>query len=186
MKKLSYHLGGHLNRTHLDNGALTWAIEKFKISSFLDVGCGPGGMVELAESIGLDVTGIDGDHTIDRYNKNRFIIHDYTTGPMRLDKIYDLVWSCEFVEHVEEQYVSNFLETFKCGKVLILTFSPPNTPGHHHVNCQPESYWIDKLNNIGFEFDKALTIEARNHSSMKRNFVRNNGLVFINKFVEKN
>ena len=35
--------------------------EKFGIKSFLDIGCGPGGMVQLAAWRGLDAMGIDGD-----------------------------------------------------------------------------------------------------------------------------
>ena len=58
---LEEHLGGHNGVTHLDEGALRWAISTLKIESMLDVGCGPGGMVELAEWYGLDSHGIDGD-----------------------------------------------------------------------------------------------------------------------------
>ena len=56
---LEPHLGGHQNKTHLDNGALDWLIKTFDAKSFLDIGCGPGGMVELAKSKGLLVKGID-------------------------------------------------------------------------------------------------------------------------------
>ena len=35
---LPKHLGGHLNKTHIDNGSLDWAIRLFKVKSFLDIG----------------------------------------------------------------------------------------------------------------------------------------------------
>ena len=54
-KDLPAHLGGHDNETHLDNGVLDYMISKYKIESYVDVGCGPGGMVELAASKGLRV-----------------------------------------------------------------------------------------------------------------------------------
>jgi cyclopropane fatty-acyl-phospholipid synthase-like methyltransferase len=179
MSKIPYHLGGHLNRTHIDEGLLNWAIKNLKVQSFLDIGCGPGGMVEVAHSKNLDALGIDGDYSLSRFNKDNFIIHDYTVSPLKLNKIYDLVWSCEFVEHVEEKYLPNFLETFKFGKYIIMTFAPPETPGHHHVNCQDETYWISKFNNLGFVYNKKITEEIRNVSTMKRDFVRNFGLFFL-------
>jgi len=43
------HLGGHFNRTHLDEGSLLFIIKEFNIKSFLDIGCGPMGMVVLAK-----------------------------------------------------------------------------------------------------------------------------------------
>jgi 2-polyprenyl-3-methyl-5-hydroxy-6-metoxy-1,4-benzoquinol methylase len=59
---LDEHLGGHNGLTHLDEGALTW-LKQLGHTSFLDIGCGPGGMVELAEQLGFKVLGVDGDHT---------------------------------------------------------------------------------------------------------------------------
>jgi SAM-dependent methyltransferase len=173
------HLGGHLNKTHLDEGALIWAIEQFHIKSFLDIGCGPGGMVELAYSKGLNSIGVDGDFSIERFNKDNFIIHDYSTSPLRINETYDLAWSCEFVEHVEEKYVENFMQTFECSKYVIMTFAPPGAPGHHHVNCRDSSYWIEVFRLKGFIFDQELTNELRKKSTMKRDFVRKFGLVFL-------
>ena len=36
--------------------------------------------------MGIDALGIDGDHTLDRYDNSTFLIHDFTTGPIKLDK----------------------------------------------------------------------------------------------------
>ena len=47
------HLGGHCGITHLDQGAIDWAIDEFSVKSMLDVGCGPGGMVQLGVRSGL-------------------------------------------------------------------------------------------------------------------------------------
>lgn len=183
---LEEHLGGHNNRTHLDLGSLEWAINKFGINTFLDIGCGPGGMVELAKSYGLYSVGIDGDYSIPRSTNNNFVIHDYTEGPAPIDKEFDLAWSVEFLEHVDEKYVPNFMYSFQLAKLVIVTYAPPGWPGHHHVNLQEESYWIDIFQSYGFNFDKNLTSELRESSTMnypekpKKAFVRNRGLFFIN------
>lgn len=174
------HLGGHCNRTHLDEGVLNYMIDKFHVKSFLDIGCGPGGMVELALSKNLDCLGIDGDPLVERNIDKNFVLHDFCQTSYTANKKFDLVWSCEFVEHVEEIYQQNYLKTFELGQHVVLTFAPPGTPGYHHVNCQPFEYWIEVFNKAGFFYDKNITEEIRSASTMRRNFIRSNGLYFVN------
>lgn len=184
---LEEHLGGHLNKTHLDKGALDWVIQEFSCKTYLDIGCGPGGMVQLAESLGLNARGIDGDYTVERYNTNNFIIHDFTKGPAPINETYDIGWSVEFVEHVYEEYIPNYVQAMQKCKNLIITYAPPGWPGHHHVNCQEESYWIDKLEEYGLIYSKEHTKTLREVSTMnlpkkpKKAFVKNRGLFFENK-----
>jgi SAM-dependent methyltransferase len=172
------HLGGHLNITHIDTGVLSWAKENLGISSFLDIGCGPGGMVELALDQGLAAMGIDGDPTIQRKIINNFVLHDYSVSALCLDQQFDLAWSCEFVEHVDQQFVNNYMVTFQCCRHVIMTYAPPGTPGHHHVNCQSEQYWIDIFAAAGFDHKKTTTDLVRAASTMQRNFVRDHGMYF--------
>jgi|TARA_B100001094_G_C18150821_1_gene783577 SAM-dependent methyltransferase len=185
MSQLEPHLGGHGNKTHLDNGALTWLRERLNVKTYLDIGCGPGGMVQLANEMGIDALGIDGDHTLDRYDTSKFLIHDFTTGPIKLDKKFDLGWSVEFVEHVYEQYIPNYITAFQACKVFVMTYAPPGWEGHHHVNLQEEVYWINVMKQYGFTNNVELTNTLRSVSTMnqhkkKKAFVRNRGLVFIN------
>ena len=184
------HLGGHNNITHLDPGALEWAINSFGIGSFLDIGCGPGGMVELAESYGLESMGIDGDFSVQRSDNKKFIIHDFTQGPVRFNKTFDLGWSVEFVEHVYERYIPNYVQSFLKCKYLIMTYAPPGWPGHHHVNCKEESYWIHQLQKWGFRHDRKQSKRLRSSSNMyfikgkkkksRSYFVEERGMFFIN------
>lgn len=184
--KTPEHLGGHCGITHIDKGSLEWAIKSFNIKSFLDIGCGPGGMVkEALFNYNLDALGIDGDFNILKNSKN-FMLHDFTKSAFVPEKTYDLVWSCEFVEHVEEKYFENYIQTFKSGKYIILTHAPPGTPGIHHVNCKPKDYWIENFLQHNLIYDHNITVELKNNSSMKRNFIRENGLFFINKNEERN
>lgn len=174
---LPTHLGGHCGITHIDKNILEY-FKKAGATSYLDIGCGPGGMLDEALSLGYDVQGVDGDFKVGRKNPNKVCIHDYTNGPLTFDKSFDLVWSCEFVEHVEEKYLDNFMQTFSSGKTVCMTFAPPNTPGHHHVNCNTEEYWIAIFEKYGFTFNQRLTKELRKKSSMKRKFFKKYGLVF--------
>jgi len=86
------------------------------------------------------------------------------------------VWSCEFVEHVEERFADNFLAAFaKAEKCIALTYASPGQPGWHHVNCQPESYWIEKISAIGYRLDEALTHDARR---LAQGHFAHKGLIF--------
>lgn len=181
---LEEHLGGHNGITHTDEGVLRWVISKLKINSMLDIGCGPGGMVEIANWYGLDAHGIDGDYTLERFDKEKFTIHDFTTGPAPINKQYDLGWSCEFVEHVYEEYIPNYAQAMQQCKYLIMTYSPVGHTGHHHVNCNTQEYWIEQLNKYGFVLDSTLTTEMRQASTMgkkrKHQFINQTGMLFRN------
>ncbi len=186
MNLLSNHLGGHKNRTHLDEGVLNFMIKEFNLKSFIDIGCGPGGMVNLAEEMRLESVGIDGDFTVPRKGNN-FIIHDYTSGPTVFDQKFDMSWSCEFVEHVEEKYIPNYIKDFQRSKYVVMTYS--EKPGHHHVNLKPAEYWIDIFKDYGFNHSPEYTNKIREVSTMntegkfanqiKKQFVKTNGLFFI-------
>jgi len=124
------------------------------------------------------VVGIDGSRRAahDSVIPDAHVIHDFVTAPYVPIKSYDLVWSCEFVEHVEAQYADNFLAVFsKAAKCVAITYASPGQPGWHHVNCQPEEYWIQKLSKIGFVLDEALTQEARGFA---RGHFKHKGLLF--------
>ena len=188
MSKLPDHLGGHKNKTHLDEGSLNHMIRMLNVKSMLDIGCGPGGMVELAHSKGLRALGIDGDFTVKRSEvaKRLVHIHDYTKGPSKIEETFDMVWSCEFVEHVEEQYLDNFMQDFKRANFVVMTYAPPGKAGHHHVNCNTEDYWKTVFKNYGFQYDANMTRMIKEVSTLNikgkfshKAFVKNNGLCFV-------
>lgn len=173
------YLGGHDWKTHTDQGALQYLINQYSIRSMLDVGCGPGGQVALAKSLGVRAEGVDGDTRCVKEAVGYFIHeNDYTKSEFHPPEDVDLIWSTEFVEHVKEEYVDNFLATFKHARVVFLTFAPPGTAGNHHVNCQSAEYWIEKMEAIGFRHNLPQTLAVREESTMERDFVRNNGLLF--------
>jgi hypothetical protein len=121
------------------------------------------------------VLGIDGDTSLN-LSHIPHAFHDFTLGPYSAPPV-DLVWSCEFVEHVEEQYLPYYMETFRAGSWLAMTFSV-SRGGYHHVNIKPEAYWIERISAEGFTFLPEITEEARKESTMRRVFFRKFGLVF--------
>jgi len=179
---LAEHLGGHENETHVDEGALDYLVKTFGIGSMADIGCGPAGMVELALKKGLRVIGIDGDDKVERPDsvKEYIIIHDYATGPYKTLEPHDLGWCVEFVEHVDIQYMPNFVETFKGCKYVAMTHALPGQPGHHHVNCKPFEYWLGVMEYNGFELLIDGTNDMRQASTMRERYIRQQGYLFKN------
>ena len=179
---LAAHLGGHENETHLDDGALSYLIQKLEVKTMLDVGCGPGGMVELALDKGLQVLGVDGDDKVERTVRalENITIHDFATAPFIPSQTYDLAWSVEFVEHVDKIFMPNFLDTFKHCKYVAMTHALPGQPGHHHVNCMPAEYWFGAMEAIGFKVMVDETNEMRKSSTMRERYIRQQGYVFKN------
>lgn len=172
------HLGGQNGKSWTDDGALEvmWNLGCRKI---IDVGCGLGGQVKLAESLGWESYGVDGDWTVLPKETN-FILNDYTEGSPVITEAVDLVWCVEFLEHVEEKFMDNYMKTFKDSqaKYLIITHAVPGQGGHHHVNCQDKDYWFDAFGKHGFIYDRELTNQIREASTMKKPFIARTGLVF--------
>lgn len=174
--KTSKHLGGHADITHVDAGAVAALTKSFPLKTILDLGCGPGDMRNVAGRFGLQWIGIDGDP---RVASSGIISHDFNEGPIHWNFTADIVWCVEFVEHVGEMYVDNYLSLLQNAGVLVLTAAPRGATGHHHVNCQNPEYWIGRIQTETLRFHLGMTDKVRQASTMKRDFIRSRGMVFV-------
>lgn len=173
---LEKHLGGHKGRTHTDPGLLDFFWQQYDCRSMIDLGCGPGGQVELALEKGWQAHGVDGDYTLNRSFKCEII--DFAKQTLTVGQEYDLAWCVEFLEHVEEQYIPNYMPALMSARFCVITHALPGEPGHHHVNCQTNQYWIDKFAEYGLSYNQELTDAIRANSTMQRDFIRRRGLAF--------
>ncbi len=141
----------------------------------LDVGAGDNVAVRYFQSLkGVQAIGVDGCETSD-------VLHDFTAAFLPQIGDFDLVWSCEFVEHVEERYLPFVLDALSRAPLLAMTYAAPGQPGHHHVNCQPEAYWVGALAGFGMRLDPALTALAKDRAGYNTspwNHFAARGLVF--------
>lgn len=176
MTKLPPHLGGSGGLTLLDAGALDALTAMFAPRSFLDIGCGPGGMLELATARGMVAEGIDADPTLD-YSGLSVIQHDFTLGPVNVRQAFDLGWCVEVLEHVEERFLPNLWSAFVVCKRLWITHALPGQHGWHHVNCRPPEYWRAVLAGWGFAVNDQVTRRIRAASSMREDYARRTGLL---------
>ena len=177
--KLPPHLGGHDNITHVDEGSLTLLRDEMGVRTVLDVGCGPGGQVLVARGLGIEAMGIDGDWRLCTYLPG-LIVHDYTTGPYVPNCPWDEAWCVEMLEHLEERFLDNVFSTFRRCGLVVMTHALPGKGGTHHVNCRTPEYWRWQFETRGFKYHDALTTKLRECSTMKREFMRTTGMVFVN------
>ncbi len=189
------HLGGYVRAAHpvsvqrgWHNGdpkcwnpkLWDWACKALKVRSVMDVGCGEGHSAKYFQDLGCRVLAIDGSVQAQRDSviPDRHVRHDFINGPYIPARTFDMVWCCEFVEHVEEKYSHHYLTTFSLArKYIFLTYAVPGQPGWHHVNCKPEGYWVSKLERLGFELDNDLTSQAREIA--EPGHFKPRGLVFV-------
>ena len=167
------HLGGYVpggdpNTTY--PALWDWLIGTLAVSSVLDVGCGDGsGCLShfMADDRVSHALGIDGLVAPNLPAGVQVFPHDFTQGPWTdfdggpLVTGFDLVWCCEFVEHVHEEFVPNYLPAFKAADLVLMTHALPGQGGHHHVNCRSSDYWQGAMAAIGYRLDPDLTATAR-------------------------
>lgn len=160
----------HLGGSYLDNPDTNTFVPDvwqrlrvdYGLYSFLSVGCGVGWDVEWwqkqAATTGFGLPhiraiGVEGDPEAFRKRRvDSLIWHDYTLGPWAPVEKYDLGWCAEFVEHVEACFIPNWMATLKACGLVVMTFATPGQGGYHHVNEQPEGYWLDQFDKYGFEY----------------------------------
>jgi SAM-dependent methyltransferase len=157
------HLGGYVRGGDPDTlYPEMWAylVEREGIRSVLDVGCGDGAALAAFKEIGVTgFFGIDGLPQPDPM----IGLHDFTTGPYPWisGTEFDLVWSAEFVEHVEEAHVHAVMDALTKAPLVLMTHALPGQPGWHHVNCRESVYWIQGFRQYGFALDDELTAATR-------------------------
>jgi SAM-dependent methyltransferase len=128
--------------------------EVLKPQSILDIGCGTGVWLKIAQELGVyEIIGIDGDYV----NRNSLAISESNflakdlKEPFDLNKKFDLVISSEVAEHlplsVAEQFVSNLT---KHSDFILFSAAAPGQGGTYHINEQPQQFWVDQFFEKGY------------------------------------
>ena len=116
----------------------------------MDLGCGEGHAARYFFRRGVAAMAVDGSGANLHSQVFPIYLHDIRSGPVTCD--VDLVWCQETVEHIDEAYISNLIESLACGRIIVMTHAFPGQGGYHHVNCQPPEYWIDRITDRGYDF----------------------------------
>ena len=154
-----------------------YLVGRFGVRSVLDVGCGEGHAVRFFHALGVIAHGIDGLLINVQRAVYPIALHDLLIGPYIMP--VDLVWSCEVAEHIDQEKVDHYLDTLANGMVVAMTHAVPGQGGHHHVNCQPAEYWIERMRRRGYRLDPALPTYRQVAAGDPTNFFQQTGLVFL-------
>jgi len=176
------HVGGSITvGDPFTYAASVWdyVIDRFCISSALDIGSGCGNASFYMHKKGVRVVAVDGFMRNVETSLYPAIHHDLTAGPI-ITRV-DLVHCQEVVEHIEEQYIGNLLDSFATGKYVLMTHAVPGQAGYHHVNLQPSEYWIEHLAQRGFrllaEDTRRIRVLAQRDAAY---FLSKTGMIFAN------
>ncbi|OGR61530.1 MAG: hypothetical protein A2X34_10630 [Elusimicrobia bacterium GWC2_51_8] len=73
---------------------------------------------------------------------------------------FDLTLCLEVAEHIPDELSGVFLKNLaRFGDTLLLSAAPPNQGGLHHVNERPKRYWVARLAELGFAYNRRRTGE---------------------------
>lgn len=132
--------------------------------SVIDVGCAIGDLVEYFLEKGLDAYGLEGTENIIPWLKiSQWRMHfkDLRTE-IDLGRKFDLVTCFEVFEHIEPEYADMLLKNLSgMSDRLLVSAAPPGQGGHYHVNCQPITYWDEKLDHLGYKPDTNIVTKIR-------------------------
>jgi len=166
------HLGGFTEIDMHGISPATWkhAVTNWTVQSVLDIGCGRGISTSWFVTHGLRTECVEGSHDAIQKSmvpdKTILTEHDYSRGPWWPNATFDMVWSVEFLEHVNLHFQYNYITTFRKAAIIMVTSS--FWGGWHHVEVHENDWWIRKFEVYGFRYDEKLTNEIRQVATKER------------------
>jgi SAM-dependent methyltransferase len=151
--------GGQLAAQEAANAASAECIldivtEYFQPASVLDVGCGLGTWLKVAQARGIvDIMGVDGVWL----DKSKLQIDGTLVRQIELEnsfdlgRRFDLVICLEVAEHLSANAADTFVASLtRHASVILFSAAIPYQGGHHHVNERFLSYWVERFANHGY------------------------------------
>lgn len=174
------HLGGNVAQGDpftFSPSVWEYAINRFALTSVLDLGSGMGYAAEFFFRRGMRVIAADGLRENVRHAIYPTMKVDLCRSAVQCR--VDLVHCQEVVEHIEEKYLDNLLSSLCCGKYVLLTHALPGQLGHHHVNLQPREYWVEHMARRGYSCLEEDSERIRRLASAEgARYVATSGLLF--------
>lgn len=149
---------------------------RFEPRTAVDWGCGAGfhasGLVEAGvNTIGVDGVLVDEDQRAPNVEIRRADL----TVPIAPDLVpepYDLALCIDVMEHIDDGHSEIVLRNITRGaSLVILSCAPPFQGGHHHVNERPRRYWIARMAELDWRYDRRATGAMENHFREHRDMV---------------
>ena len=145
---------GHVFDRQLCDTLLDYFRRK-RIRSLFDFGCGMADYHRVFEANGIHSLAYDGNPHTPQLTGGRAKVLDLSR-PFDLECKLKCVLSLEVGEHIPKEYESIFIDNLVLHSVkfIILSWAIPGQIGDGHVNCQPNAYIINQLDQRGYSFQE--------------------------------
>lgn len=176
------HVGGNLREGDPVSFAprlYEWMVKRLSVRTMMDIGSGNGLVADNFSRLGVKSIAVDGCKPNCDLAVHPTIHWDITKGPIYCP--VDLIWCVEMLEHVEEQYVDNLLDTFSAAKYIFVTHAGPDEGGHHHVHLKDSKYWVELFNSRNLKFAYRDSVSARQLAANESaEYIQRSGMLFVN------
>lgn len=145
----------------------------------IDFGCGDGYYLNYLNTHNVPlVIGFDGYKSVDK----DFVFESDLSKPRNFP-VRGQVLSLEVGEHIPVQYEQTFIDNLcrHCDSRLVLSWALPGQNGHGHVNCRPNEYVIEQVEQRGFKFHIHQTNFLRSDIEMHVSYFKTTLMVFDKK-----
>jgi hypothetical protein len=141
--------------------------------SMIDVGCGVGTWMTVAQRLGARCVGLEGDWIQNASLPALDIRVVDLEQPISLDKKFDLALGMEVGEHLSQPRSETFVRDL-CGLSDCVLFSAavPGQRGTGHINLQWQSWWAALFAHNGFVLFDCIRPRVWNNRPSKGGIVR--------------
>ncbi len=152
---------GRLNKPYVESAGLIAKElnQRFRPTRIIDVGCGCGVYGHHFQRLGVDVVFLDGVTPPEQYSFPMQIqVRDLTDPFDNVWGEFDLALCFDVGEHIPEAMSDTFLANLaNLSNTILMACAPPGQGGVHHVNEQPKRYWIRRMKEHGFTYNRRST-----------------------------
>lgn len=151
-----YFRGNARSATPSAQGVLPLLFDLFAPDAVVDVGCGAGSWLAIAESLGATVLrGYDGPwaNPAEYTSANiDFVPVDLETSDVELVRRYDLAICLELAESLPAARGDAIVRTLcDASDVVLFSAATPGQGGPNHIHEMPVSYWAGKFRERGYD-----------------------------------